>query len=195
MFTFIYGGSASGKSDFAETLACTTTGPRIYLATMTATDEESLARIKKHKHARKDKGFHTIEQGQNLGHFPWTGGPISVILLECLGNLLANTLFANPLFQNPPPDTPSLQPSQVLTSLQEELHSLQQRCDHLIVVGNDVFQEPLPPHLDEFSKQYMYLLGALQKHCAFYGDRVIEMVYGIPIYHKGQQVHQEKSLL
>ena len=46
MEALVYGGAASGKSRYAEDLLCALSceGPRIYLATMEAMDEESRTR-------------------------------------------------------------------------------------------------------------------------------------------------------
>ena len=48
MEALVYGGAASGKSRYAEDLLCALSceGPRIYLATMEAMDEESRTRTR-----------------------------------------------------------------------------------------------------------------------------------------------------
>lgn len=63
MLILVSGGSASGKSEFAEGLAVKlgTTGKRYYIATMQPFDEECLHRIKRHQEMRSQKGFETIE--------------------------------------------------------------------------------------------------------------------------------------
>ena len=48
MLTLIVGGSASGKSAFAENYAMEAGENRIYIATMQPMDNECLARIEKH---------------------------------------------------------------------------------------------------------------------------------------------------
>ncbi len=62
MLTLVSGGSASGKSEFAESLVvsspCT---QRFYLATMIAFDEECRRRIARHRRMRAEKNFETIE--------------------------------------------------------------------------------------------------------------------------------------
>ena len=52
----MYGGAASGKSRYAEDLLCALSGegPRIYLATMEAMDEESRARVRRHRALRQN---------------------------------------------------------------------------------------------------------------------------------------------
>lgn len=53
MMTLVVGGSASGKSAWAEELAVRSPGrPRIYIATMEPFDEECLRRIDRHRQIR-----------------------------------------------------------------------------------------------------------------------------------------------
>ena len=62
MLTVITGGSASGKSAYAEDLVLSW-GPaqRIYVATMYPFDRESEKRIVRHQKMRSGKGFQTVE--------------------------------------------------------------------------------------------------------------------------------------
>lgn len=67
MIVLVIGGSGSGKSEFAETICMELPAEKkCYIATMQAFDEESRARIAKHRKARSGKGFETIEQGTHL---------------------------------------------------------------------------------------------------------------------------------
>ena len=66
MVSLVIGGSGSGKSEFAEQLACKTDGKRYYIATMQPYDEEMWEKIKRHQEVRKDKGFETIEYMLNF---------------------------------------------------------------------------------------------------------------------------------
>ena len=89
------GGSASGKSDYAErhVLSLEGGGPRIYIATMEPFGEEARARIARHHAMRRDRGFETIECYRNIGSLRLPAD--SNVLLEDLGNLMANELFGN----------------------------------------------------------------------------------------------------
>ena len=60
------GGSACGKSGWAEDLACRLGGPLIYLATMEPWGQEGAERIARHRKARVGKGFSTLEQPRHL---------------------------------------------------------------------------------------------------------------------------------
>ena len=96
MLSVIIGGAGSGKSAFAEDLVCRLPGQRLYIATMTAKDAESLRRIAKHREARAGRGFQTLERGLNLAGAVECGDGIpkrANVLLEDLSNLLANEMF------------------------------------------------------------------------------------------------------
>ena len=87
--TLVLGGARSGKSRFAEGLARQHGGPRTYIATAEAFDDEMRQRIAKHREQRAGDGWVTIEA---------TLDPASVlprdglVLLDCvtvwLGNLM-----------------------------------------------------------------------------------------------------------
>ena len=61
MLILVTGGSASGKSAYAESL-CLTASPRVYLACMQPFGAEGAKRIERHRTMRKDKGFLTVER-------------------------------------------------------------------------------------------------------------------------------------
>ena len=72
MLILVSGGAASGKSEFAESLAVSSPGlPRIYLATMKLWDAECEARAEKHRAMRAGKG-----SGAAGGVHRPAGGPL-----------------------------------------------------------------------------------------------------------------------
>ncbi len=89
MIAVVTGGAASGKSAFAERLACALPGPHAYVATMRHGDAETEARIARHLRMREGKGFFTVElaDGDRSGL-----SACKTALLEDLGNLVANGL-------------------------------------------------------------------------------------------------------
>lgn len=87
--TLVLGGARSGKSRFAEGLARERGGPRTYIATAEAFDEEMRQRIARHRAQRAGDGWSTIESPLELcGILPREG----LVLLDCvtvwLGNLM-----------------------------------------------------------------------------------------------------------
>ncbi len=62
MLYLVTGGSASGKSAYAESLLWQSEAKRrVYLATMRPWDEECVRRIERHRQMREGKGFSTAE--------------------------------------------------------------------------------------------------------------------------------------
>ena len=103
MLHIVYGGSASGKSTYAESLAMSLQGDGrlLYIATMypykwntTELDPETMQRIKRHRAMRADKGFDTVECYRHVEHI--VAKRQDVLLLECMSNLLANEMFLEP---------------------------------------------------------------------------------------------------
>ena len=83
MLALVSGGSASGKSRFAEDLAAgRSAGTRIYVATMQVWDEESRRRVARHRAMRAGKGFATVERPLDLERLEVPAG--STVLLEDL---------------------------------------------------------------------------------------------------------------
>lgn len=103
MLHIVYGGSASGKSTYAESLAMSLQGDGrlLYIATMypykwntTEIDQETMQRIERHRAMRADKGFDTVECYRHVEHI--VAKRQDVLLLECMSNLLANEMFLEP---------------------------------------------------------------------------------------------------
>ena len=55
MIALVTGGASSGKSAYAESLACALPGPRFYLAAMKPYGEEGARRIARHRALRAGK--------------------------------------------------------------------------------------------------------------------------------------------
>ena len=103
MLHIVYGGSASGKSSYAESFAMSLQGEGrlLYIATMypykwntTEIDPETMQRIERHRAMRADKGFDTVECYRHVEHI--IAKRQDVLLLECMSNLLANEMYLEP---------------------------------------------------------------------------------------------------
>lgn len=166
MRTLVIGGGASGKSEYAEELFSVLEGKKYYIATMMPYGEDSLARINKHRQARRDRGFFTIERFYQMDALELPGQ--GAVLLECLGNLTANELF-------------SLQQGEdeAVMSILSGIDSLIRQTPELVVVSNDVFSGGSDYEGDTLS--YIRALGRLNAAIAERFDRVVEVVCGIPV--------------
>ncbi len=171
MLTVITGGSASGKSAYAENLILSYgQGQRIYIATMYPYDEESQKRVARHQKMRMGKGFQTLERYTGLEDLHVPEG--SHVLLECMSNLAANEMF---LEEGAGENT--------VEAVMRGVRRLESQAARLCVVTNEIFSDCQP--YDQETRQYMRYLGMINCQMAQMAESVVEVVYGIPLYIKG----------
>jgi adenosylcobinamide kinase/adenosylcobinamide-phosphate guanylyltransferase len=176
---YIYGGNGSGKSSFAEQEAQRISSTsknklnKIYLATMKVYDEEDEKRVEKHRKQRKDKNFITVEKYEDIADIEVDKG--SVVLLECMANLVANNKFKE---EHLVEDN-----KKVEKKLWEELQRLDKKCFELIVVGNDIFNdsEETKKSFGRETLDYIELMKALHIKLIKNSAKVFELVFSIPI--------------
>lgn len=89
----ITGGSRSGKSAFAQQLAEAQSSTRTYLATCPVIDAEMAERIAKHRRARQDRSWETIEEETDLVGALGRGSDTGVILVDCLTLWINNLMY------------------------------------------------------------------------------------------------------
>lgn len=179
MIGLVYGGSGSGKSEFAENLAMAQSqGTLIYLATMAAFDQESQRRIRRHRELRSGKGFQTEERYTRLEE--WGIPPHATVLLECLSNMAANEMFL-----------PEGRPKGPLQAVLRGLSHLAEQADHLIVVSNDVFGDGVL--YEGETNTYLHVMAEANVWLASRADVVVESVHGIPVWWKGNGKTAQKQ--
>ena len=92
-FTFITGGSRSGKSAFAQQQAEQLDTPRLFMATSPRTDQEMAERIRRHRRDREGRGWQTAEVplllAEQLRRTP-TG---TTVLIDCLTLWINNLMY------------------------------------------------------------------------------------------------------
>lgn len=172
MLTLVIGGAASGKSEWAEHLVQTLPRKRYYLATMQPFGEEAEERIQKHRERRAQDGYETIECYTGLSQVQLKER--GTVLLDCLGNLVANEMFA--------PDGAG---EETLREIQAGVQNLQCQAKDIILVTNEVFSGG-KDYAGE-TLEYLRTLGALNCSLAALADIVWEVVCGLPRIVKGRQ--------
>lgn len=170
MLVIITGGSGSGKSEYAEEKVIGLGENRVYIATMYPFDQECQLRIKKHREMRKEKKFKTIECF--LGIHNLNLGKEDTVLLECMSNLVANEMYQEGGAKEHTPET-------IINGIMK----LNKEVKNLIIVSNEVFSDGII--YDDETRNYLSYLGEINQRIGLMADEVIEVVYSIPIQHKG----------
>ena len=183
MFTLVIGGSASGKSEYAERLVLSLGGSRrrIYIAAMEPFGAEARERIARHQAMRRDRGFETVECYRDLHRAVIPAG-VSV-LLEDMGNLAANEMFEN---AGTGAEARTRQREEaVVGKILQGVDGLQARCSHLTIVTNEIFSGGRA-YAGE-TLRYLRVLAAINRALAERADRVVEVECGIPCDASGIQ--------
>lgn len=175
MLFLLTGGSANGKSFYAEQLVLRYPTPRVYVATMQPYGEEGQARVARHRKMRAAKQFTTIEAQTDVGDIVPPAG--STVLLECICNLVNNEMFDDQGTMTPLP--------QVIDKVVAAVDTLATRCDNLVVVTNDVGSELLEGYSDN-TRAYVQAIGDINRQLSQRADNVYELVCGIPLLLKGE---------
>ena len=177
MMTLVIGGAASGKSAFAESLCLECSGPRVYVATMDATGEAGARRVARHRVLREGKGFETLERTRGIEALAMQVPAGCTLLLEDVGNLMANELFAG---------APACEPDAegAVRAASRGIEALLAAARDAVVVTVDVFRDGV--RYDEGTETWRRAVAQVNARVAARADRVVEVVCGIPVWVKGE---------
>lgn len=180
MLHLIYGGSGSGKSEYAENIITTKymDCDKYYIATMKVYDEEAEKKVERHRCLRADKGFATIEQQTNLSKALKSIdlSKKTTVLLECMSNLVANEMFDGERFKSA---------DEVVKKVFDEVKELKEKVDNLVIVTNNIFEDG--SEYDETTREYLTALGMINEKAAEMADETVEVVVGIPIVYSKER--------
>lgn len=199
MLHIVYGGSASGKSSYAESFAMSLQGEGrlLYIATMypykwntTEIDPETMQRIERHRAMRADKGFDTVECYRHVEHI--VAKRQDVLLLECMSNLLANEMYLEPDSDDgglaetmSEVEKTGVGMSETLSPVSKKivqaLIDLSTRVQDVVIVTNDVFSDGGSLTYDESTREYVKNLAEINCALAREAATVTEVVCGIPV--------------
>ncbi len=167
----VLGGVRSGKSAFAERLAHAAGGPVLYVATGAAGDAEMAARIAAHQ-ARRPADWRTIEAPLDPAAALATARlPGRVILLDCVGMLVANVLLA----EEEQGEAPAR-----LGRVVEGLVALARERDVLLIAVSSEGGLGLVP-LSAVARRYLDLLGEANQRLAAAATRTFLVVAGLGV--------------
>ena len=193
MITLVTGGSGSGKSEYAEGLILDSScSRRFYVATMIAYGKEGRDKVERHRMLRQGKGFITIEKPRDVGrvmfeeHEAGSGASSRTdrtLLLECVSNLAANEMFKEEGTEKTEAGEQQGSPIQYLShKIAGDIISLAGQVRDMVIVTNEVDRDGICYGPE--TMEYIRLMGCLNQKLAAAADRVVEVVYGIPVFWK-----------
>jgi len=181
---FITGGVRSGKSLFAEKMAekLWKSSPKSklhYIATMEESDSEMRKRIFRHQEDRikSGLGWQTWEKPNKIGEL----APFhrkDIVLLDCLTTWLNNELFFQDGWQD------KCFRDNLIEEMWEGIHTLSNGIGTLIIVSNEVLQEPVGRN--ELVFVYKKILGELHQRIVENARGAFLVEAGIPVLMKGE---------
>ncbi|WP_037254755.1 bifunctional adenosylcobinamide kinase/adenosylcobinamide-phosphate guanylyltransferase [Roseobacter sp. SK209-2-6] len=165
--TFILGGAASGKSEFAENLCFKSGKSKCYWATSQILDDEMQIKVDRHLKQR-GSGWKTLEEPllakAALAHLQ----PDEICLVDCATMWLSNHLMAE----------------NDLSEAQAELLTAIAECEaELIIVSNETGLGIVPDNA--LARRFRESQGRLNIALAAQADRVIQVTAGLPLVLKG----------
>lgn len=164
--TLVLGGARSGKSRFAEGLASGFAGPKTYIATAEAFDDEMRDRIAKHREQRAGDGWTTIEAPldpvqalQNAGGF---------VLMDCVTVWLGNLMHHE---------------RNIRDAVAGLCGALAQAEGRIVLVSNEVGLSIVPENA--MARRFRDEQGFANQRLAEVADEVFFVAAGLPLKLKG----------
>lgn len=166
---FITGGARSGKSSFALNEALKVSGPKAYIATAQALDNEMKERIRKHKDER-NADWDTFEEAFKITEIISDADTkYNVVVLDCLTLWLSNLICGN------------MDCNKEIENLIAALKDSRQKTNNskLFIVSNEVGMGIVPEN--ELARKFRDMAGFLNQKVAEIADEVFLVTAGIPI--------------
>ncbi|WP_188381100.1 bifunctional adenosylcobinamide kinase/adenosylcobinamide-phosphate guanylyltransferase [Oxalicibacterium faecigallinarum] len=181
MRTMVIGGTRSGKSTYAESLAKASGKQLIYVATSEAGDDEMMHRIVHHR-ARRDAAWVTLEEPIALAAIiEQHSTPDSVLLIDCLTVWLSNLLFSEAMAF---PEIGIIEPPAIFhTQSNAFFQALASARGDIVLVTNEVGQGVVPT--GAISRWFVDESGRMNQAVAALCDRVVLVTAGLPLTLKG----------
>ena len=180
------GGARSGKSEFAERLALAIKGPKAYVATGQAFDEEMGDRIKKHQERRGkiwnnfEVPLHLADEWENINQ------SADVILIDCLTMFTTNHMMAYGSIRGQE-DANRLEQT-ILSELDTLLDSIQSCEDKTVIfVTNEIGLGIVPDN--KLARYFRDIAGRVNRAVSSVADKLYLTISGVTIELKSQEVH------
>ena len=165
--TFILGGAASGKSEWAENFVLGNSSQALYLATGRAGDDETAQKVMVHK-SRRDARWSTIEEPLDLTA-PLSDLPSQTpTLIDCATMWLSNHMMEG---------------SDLIAATNTLLEALRGCSAPWVIVSNEVGQGIVPDN--KLARQFREAQGRLNIALAREADLAVMVTAGLPLVLKG----------
>lgn len=178
----VTGGTRSGKSEFAESLAGSLVGNVVYLATAAAytaiNDEEMNLRIAKHQQ-RRPLQWLTVEEPINLHEILLKYQTGYTIILDCLTIYISNLLFTTEV-----PVAEADREIFIKNRLADLAEIINSSDANIIIVSNEVGWGIVPEN--KLARVFRDLAGIANQIIAGACSEVYLVVSGIPVKIKGE---------
>ncbi len=176
----ITGGSRSGKSAYAQTIAESISGIRTYVATCPVIDEEMEKRIQKHREMRQASSWQTIEETRDLAGALKRARESKAIMVDCL------TLWINNLMYEAELQGKDVTEEDIAVLCKEVIEVCDDLPGTVIFVTNEVGMGIIPEN--PASRLYRDLAGRCNQIIACRADAVTFMISGLPMNIKGDKI-------
>ncbi len=164
--SLVLGGARSGKSRFAEGLAAGFAGPRTYVATAEAFDDEMRVRIAKHRADRAGDGWQTVEAP--LAPETAIAGAEGLVLMDCVTVWLGNLMHHE---------------RDLAASTEALIGAVRASRARIILVSNEVGLSIVPENA--MARRFRDAQGFANQRIAAAADEVYFVAAGLPLKLKG----------
>jgi adenosylcobinamide kinase / adenosylcobinamide-phosphate guanylyltransferase len=175
----VTGGTRSGKSDYAQGLAESLPGPRLFVATCPKIDPEMDERIRKHQQARANASWRTLEEELELCAIFEKIDGIGICLIDCM------TLWVNNLLFYEESSGGALTEEKMTDHCRRLVANIKKFSGTIICVTNEVGMGIVPEN--QASRRYRDLVGCCNRIIASAADQVVLVTCGLPLVLKGEK--------
>lgn len=173
MITLVLGGTRSGKTAYAESLAVSEDEKKtIYIATAEPIDDEIKARIKQHQESRSPR-FELVEEPHNIIEQLKKHDSNHILLIDSIGTWLTNHMMAG---------------SDINKLIEETVSTLRETKASIVLVSEEVGMGIVPE--SQMAREFRDHIGRANQRIGQEADKIIMMVAGHPLTIKPTQERQ-----
>jgi len=160
--TFLLGGARSGKSRLAVEIGRRHDGPVVYIATCSASDDDLVTRIERHRAERPP--WPTVEERVDLAAAVGSVDEAAFVIVDCVTLWVSNRMLAGD------------DDERIVAAAEDVVAALHARAAPAVVVSNEVGLGVHPE--GELGRRYRDLLGRVNQVVAAGADATLLMAAG-----------------